>query len=375
MLNTTGFDITARDPGCSARCGVLQTAHGAVQTPVFMPVGTQATVKGIWPEQLADVGSQVVLANTYHLALRPGEALIRQQGGLHGFMNWQGPILTDSGGFQVFSLNSICKLNENGVIFRSHIDGALFDLTPERSMQIQNDLGADIIMAFDECPKLPCEAQVMRDSLQRTSRWLGRCVDAHHRPEQLLFGIVQGGLDGSLRKESLDLTLNYDLPGIAIGGLSVGESREERLAVLDQLQKELPDNRPHYLMGVGTPLDLVESVCMGIDMFDCVMPTRDGRHGIAYTSTGRVRIKNSEHKDSDLPLDADCSCPTCRSFSRAYLRHLFMAKEMLGSSALSLHNIAYYHHLMKRVRDAITKGEMHLLAKELYGHYITDDSS
>ncbi|MBF0246037.1 MAG: tRNA guanosine(34) transglycosylase Tgt [Planctomycetes bacterium] len=358
------FSVCHRDGATHARSGILKTTHGEVLTPVFMPVGTRGSVKGIWPGQLKEAGSSIILANTYHLALRPGAEEVARMGGLHSFCNWTGPMLTDSGGFQVFSLKNIRTLGEEGVSFRSHLDGALLELSPESAIRIQEDLGADIIMALDECPALPCEDRVMDASLERTARWLIRCKEAQVRGDQLLFGIVQGGVNGELRLKSLALTLKAELPGIAIGGLSVGESREARLAVLDTLAPALPESLPHYLMGVGTPLDLMESVARGIDMFDCVLPTRDGRHGLAFTSTGRLRIRNEEHRSSAAPLDDSCPCLCCRSFSRAYLRHLVMSGEALGSMALSLHNVSFYHTLMARARASIEKGNFGNLLEE-----------
>jgi queuine tRNA-ribosyltransferase len=364
------FDLLKEDELTHARLGRLKTAHGELETPLFMAVGTQGTVKGLWPSQLKEAGAGVVLGNTYHLALRPGSERVKRLGGLHKFMNWEGPMLTDSGGFQVFSLKTMRKISEEGVKFRSHIDGSPLELSPESSMQIQNELGADIIMAFDECPELPCDDSTMNDSLERTGRWLHRCRDAHRRDDQHLFGIVQGGLSDELRLKSLGLTEEVDLPGIAIGGLSVGESRQERLGVLENLAPHLPRTKARYLMGVGTPLDLVESVAQGIDMFDCVLPTREGRHGVAYTSKGKIRIKNQIHQDADEPLDPNCSCPTCQTYSRAYLRHLFVAGEFLGPMAMSLHNLSYYYHLMEQVRTSLKENRFGELLAEVQNLYL-----
>ncbi len=347
------FEILREQPGGFARCGRLHTAHGFVHTPVFMPVGTQGSVKGVWPEQLDAAGAEVLLANTYHLALRPGAERVEKLGGLHAFMGWPRALLTDSGGFQVFSLARLREIREEGIAFRSHLDGSSLFLSPEKSVEIQNRLGADIIMAFDECPALPCEEGPLSESVRRTARWLLRSKAAHRREDQLLFGIVQGGTHEGLRRESLERTLEADLPGLAIGGLAVGESREQRLAVLAFLAALLPRERPHYLMGVGTPLDLVESVALGIDMFDCVMPTRVGRHGVAFTSSGRLRLRNQAFESDGAPLDSACGGPCCSRFSRGYLRHLLMAGEPLGAMALSLHNIYYYTSLMARIRAAI----------------------
>lgn len=348
------FDIVSRSG--FARGGLLRTAHGEVQTPAFMPVATQGSVKGLWPDAVAGTGARMILCNAFHLALRPGADSVSRLGGLHRFISWGGSILTDSGGFQVFSLEALRKISEEGALFRSPVDGAPFMMTPEKSMEIQNLLGADVIMAFDECPALPCEKGKMTASLERTARWLGRCRDAHRRDDQLLFGIVQGGTDPELRALSLDLTEAFGLPGLAIGGLSVGESREERLSVLSALAPRLPADKPRYLMGVGTPLDLLEAVSFGIDMFDCVLPTRDGRHGVAYTDKGRMHLKNASNKEAETPLDPGCGCPCCRSFSRAYLRHLLMAGEHLGSMAVSAHNLHYYQNLMGRARQAVAGG-------------------
>ena len=364
------FKVLNKDSQSFARAGLLTTPHGDIETPTFMAVGTQGTVKGIWPSQLRDAGAGIVLGNTYHLALRPGAKLVEDHGGLHKFSDWHGPMLTDSGGFQVFSLKTMRKITEEGVKFRSHIDGSALELSPESSMKIQNQLGADIIMAFDECPELPCDDKAMNASLERTGRWLHRCKAAHARSDQALFGIVQGGLSSELRKKSLELTEEVDLPGIAIGGLSVGESRLERLDVLEALAPHMPLEKPHYLMGVGTPLDLIESVAQGVDMFDCVLPTREGRHGVAYTSRGKIRIKNQIHKESLEPLDPDCSCPACGSFTKSYLRHMFVAGEALGPMSLSIHNLTYYFKLMKEIREAIRENRFDALLKKIQDLYL-----
>lgn len=369
------FEVHHSDPGSFARVGTLTTPHGKIDTPTFMAVGTLASVKGIWPSQLRDAGAGIVLGNTYHLALRPGADLVEASGGLHKFCDWHGPMLTDSGGFQVFSLKTMRKITEEGVKFRSHIDGSALELSPETSMKIQNQLGADIIMAFDECPELPCDDKTMNASLERTGRWLHRCKAAHARDDQALFGIVQGGLNDELRQKSLELTEEVDLPGVAIGGLSVGETRLERLSVLQAMAPRLPKYKPHYLMGVGTPLDLVESVAQGVDMFDCVLPTREGRHGVAYTSKGKIRIKNQIHKDSQEPLDPDCACPACQSFSKAYLRHLFVAGEALGPMSLSLHNLTYYFKLMHEIRAAIRENRFAALLTHMQSLYLETNLS
>ena len=340
-----------------ARAATLQTHHGPIETPVFMAVGTRATVKTMTPEELTDNGCQVVLGNTYHLHLRPGEEIVKKMGGLHKFMNWSGPILTDSGGFQVFSLSKLRKISEKGVEFQSHIDGAKLFISPEKSMEIQMDLGADIIMAFDECPPYPCDEKTLVDSMDLTIRWLKRSKEAMTRKESLLFGIVQGGLSYDLRMQSLEKTLDVDLPGYALGGLSVGEPIEMMHDLVAQMGHKMPANKPRYLMGVGTPLDLVLAIDSGIDMFDCVMPTRVARNGTLFTSLGKISIKRAEYKEDPGPLDPNCQCYTCTHYSRSYLRHLFMTGEFLGSRLNTLHNLHYYFRLMKEARQSILKGE------------------
>ncbi len=351
------FDLMTSDVQSSARRGRWQTPHGVVETPAFMPVGTQASVKGLTPEQLRRVGVQKVLANTYHLALRPGPEVVADLGGLHGFMNWDGPILTDSGGFQVFSLASLRKMDDEKVVFKSHLDGSLLELSPERAMQIQELLGADCIMCLDECPPADAPREKIADAVERTTRWAARCRDAHQRSDQALFGIVQGATDRELRERSAAGLLPLDFPGYAIGGLSVGEPPEQMYATLDFTAPLLPTNKPRYLMGVGTPTDLLEAVCRGIDLFDCVMPTRNGRNGLAFTSQGPVRLRNLKHQRDSQPLDPQCACPCCTQFSRAYLRHLFMTGEMLGPVLVSWHNIAFYQDLLKGMRTAIEAGQ------------------
>lgn len=323
-----------------------------------MPVGTLATVKGLMPEQLRDVGVQMLLANTYHLALRPGAEIVAEMGGLHGFMNWDGPILTDSGGFQIFSLARLTKLDDDQVIFRSHIDGSLFELSPKEAMRIQELLGADCIMCLDECPPHDVDVPRMREAVDRTTKWAARCRDAHTREDQALFGIIQGGTDRALRERSAKGLLPLEFPGYAVGGLSVGEKPEEMYQTLDFTTPMLPTEKPRYLMGVGRPIDLIEAVIRGIDLFDCVMPTRNGRNASAFTSSGTVKMRNLKHQRDPAPLDAECDCPTCRQFSRAYLRHLFISGEMLGPILLSLHNIAYYQKLLRDLRKAIQDGKV-----------------
>lgn len=318
-----------------------------------MPVGTLATVKGLLPEQLRQAGAQMLLANTYHLALRPGAELVRDLGGLHRFMDWDGPILTDSGGFQVFSLAQMRKLDDDRVVFRSHIDGSLLELSPERAIAIQEDLGADCIMCLDECPPADEQYERLQVAVDRTSRWAQRCRDAQRRADQALFGIVQGGTDESLRTRSVAGLLPLDFPGYAVGGLSVGESPRQMYSTLDFTVPQLPRDRPRYLMGVGTPIDIIEAVCRGIDLFDCVMPTRNGRNAMAFTSRGPVRLRNAVHARDESALDDECDCTACHRFSRAYLRHLFVAKEMLGPILVSLHNTVFYQKLVRDLRIAV----------------------
>jgi queuine tRNA-ribosyltransferase len=323
-----------------------------------MPVGTRASVKAVTPGQVRDAGARIILANTYHLFLRPGADVVREAGGLHGFMRWDGPILTDSGGFQVFSLADSRKVSEDGVSFRSHIDGSEQTLTPEKSVEIQHSLGADIIMAFDECVAYPAERGYVEESVGRTSRWLGRCVEAHERAaasgKQALFGIMQGGMYGDLRARSAEGITSYDLPGYAIGGLSVGEPKNVMYGILDGCVRLLPEDRPRYLMGVGSPDDIFEAVARGVDMFDCVIPTREARHGNVMTARGRMNIKNARYERDYGTLDPGCDCYTCREgYTRAYLRHLFKAGEPLSATLLSIHNIRFLTRLMERIRDAI----------------------
>lgn len=336
-----------------ARRGTLMTAHGPVQTPVFMAVGTKATVKAMTPEELKDCGTQVVLGNTYHLHLRPGEKVIKNLGGLHRFMNWAGPILTDSGGFQVFSLSQLRVMSEEGVEFKSHLDGAKYFISPEKSMEIQMDLGSDIIMAFDECLKYPATPEQIQMSMDLTYRWLLRSKAAMTRKESLLFGIIQGGLSLEHRKKSLEQITSVDLPGYALGGFSVGEPMHLMHELLPTIAPMMPSQKPRYLMGVGTPLDLVIAVDAGIDMFDCVMPTRVARNGTLYTWQGKVSIKRQEYREDPSPLDPECDCYTCTNYSKAYLRHLFLSGEILGSRLNSIHNLYFYMKLMEKMRQAL----------------------
>jgi queuine tRNA-ribosyltransferase len=332
------------------------TPHGAVDTPAFMPVGTQATVKALTPAQLRETGTQIVLANTYHLMLRPGAETIATLGGLHHFAGWDGALLTDSGGFQVFSLTELRRIDDDGITFRSHVDGIMHRLTPESAIDIQQQLGADIIMCLDECPPLPSESSVLAAAVTRTVAWAQRCRAAHRRPQQALYGIVQGGLDEHLRRECLERMVAIGFDGYALGGLSVGEPPAEMHALLEAFAHELPADRPRYVMGVGTPLDLVRAVAAGIDQFDCVLPTRNGRKGYAFTSAGTLRLRNARHKLDAAPLDPACDCYCCRTFSRAYLRHLFMAEELLGGTLVSLHNLCFYQRLTGEMRAAIARG-------------------
>jgi len=353
-MNIGEFQVLKTDG--NARRGTLVTAHGEIQTPVFMAVGTKATVKAMTVEELKDCGTQVVLGNTYHLHLRPGEKLIQKLGGLHQFMNWQGPILTDSGGFQVFSLSKLRVMSEEGVEFRSHIDGAKYFISPEKSMEIQMDLGSDIIMAFDECLKYPATDEEIKKSMDLTHRWLLRSKEAMAKKDSLLFGIVQGGLKLEHRKYSLEQVTSVDLPGYALGGFSVGEPIELMHDLVKVIGPLMPMSKPRYLMGVGTPLDLILSIDSGIDMFDCVMPTRVARNGTLYTWQGKVSIKRNEYKEDKSPLDPECDCYTCRNYSRAYLRHLFLSGEILGSRLNTIHNLYFYMSLMKKAREAIEQG-------------------
>lgn len=356
------FRITAR--AGRARNGLLQTPHGLVHTPLFMPVGTLGSVKGISPQEIRDIGSQIVLANTYHLLLRPGPQRVKALGGLHRFAAYSGPWLTDSGGFQVMSLGHLRRISEEGVVFQSHINGDLIELSPEKSVAVQEALGADIIMAFDECPPYPASREYMKESIERTLRWLERCLKAKTRPDQALFAIAQGGIDLELRRISAEATVAFDAPGFAIGGLAVGEPKEAMYPAVELSTRILPESKPRYLMGVGHPEDLVASVALGIDMFDCVYPTRTGRFGYALVAEGRMNLKLTRHLDDPRPIDPECDCYACRHFSRAYLSHLIRAEEMLGLRMVSLHNLRYLHRLMEQARSAI--------AEKRYGEFARD---
>ena len=345
------FTVEARDG--RARAGRLVTPHGEVATPVFMPVGTAAAVKAVLHRDLAEIGARILLANTYHLMLRPGDALVASLGGLHGFTGWSGPFLTDSGGYQVFSLAALRKLDEEGVRFQSHIDGSEHLLSPERSIAVQQNLGADIAMAFDECPPGDAARDVVEAATARTTRWARRSSDAHTRADQWLFGIVQGGVHLDLRAESARALVELDFPGYAVGGLAVGEPKPGRDRVLEEVDALLPADRPRYLMGVGTPEDLIDGVARGIDMFDCVLPTRNARNGQLFTRHGRIAIRNARYRDDPRPPDPDCRCHTCRTASRAYLRHLHLAGEMTAATLMSLHNLFFYLDMMEGLRQSI----------------------
>ncbi|HLR89141.1 MAG TPA: tRNA guanosine(34) transglycosylase Tgt [Atopostipes sp.] len=359
MEHPIKYHLIKKEKHTGARLGKLETPHGTFETPMFMPVGTQATVKAMSPEELKKIGSGVILSNTYHLWLRPGSDLIEEAGGLHKFMNWDQGILTDSGGFQVFSLADSREITEEGVHFRSHLDGSKLFLTPEKSVQIQNELGADIIMSFDECPPFDESYDYMKKSIERTTRWAERGLEAHNNwDKQGLFGIVQGGGYKDLRlQHARDLT-SMDFSGYSIGGLSVGETHEEMYEVLDYLTPELPEDKTRYLMGVGTPAALIESVIRGVDIFDCVLPTRIARNGAAMTSQGRVVIKNAKFARDWSPLDPKCDCDTCQNYSKGYLRHLIKTNEILGMRLLSIHNLRFLIHLMEQVREAIREDNL-----------------
>ncbi|MDD2273383.1 MAG: tRNA guanosine(34) transglycosylase Tgt [Desulfuromonadaceae bacterium] len=347
------FSIIHRDSSSKARLGSLKTPHGEVETPIFMPVGTNATVKAMTPEDLLEVKAQIILANTYHLYLRPGHRLVEQMGGLHRFMNWDKPILTDSGGFQVFSLGELRKISEEGVKFQSHLDGSYHMLTPELATNIQEALGADVIMCFDECPPATADYHYVSRSLELTTRWARRCKDAHTRVGQQLFGIVQGGMHYDLRARSVEDLCSIGFDGYALGGLSVGEEKEQMYGVMECCSTLLPEDSPRYIMGIGSPEDLVEAVWHGYDMFDCVMPTRNARNGMLFTSQGRVNIKAKIYEDDAGPLDPACSCKVCKNYSRAYLRHLYRSGEILSSQLNTYHNLHFYLDLMRRIREAI----------------------
>ena len=364
------FTLEKKSSQCKARTGTIETNHGVIKTPVFMPVGTRATVKAMNNDELKSIGSQIILSNTYHLYLKPGQEIIRKADGLHKFMNWDRPILTDSGGFQVFSLSKTRKITEEGVQFRSHIDGSKHFISPEKSMEIQNDLGSDIMMAFDECVPYPASYEYTEDSMKRTLRWLKRCKDYHKNTDkQNLFGIIQGGMYKDLREYSAKNTIDFDLPGYAIGGLSVGEPRDLMIDLLDFTTDFMPENKPRYLMGVGTPDYLFEAVEHGVDMCDCVLPTRIARNGTALTSKGKLVVKNAKYKDYFSPLDENCDCYACKNHTRAYIRHLLNVDEILGARLLSIHNLRFLIKLMENIRKSIEEDRYLEFKDEFYRNY------
>ena len=372
MSETFGFRVAATDG--KARTGVISTPRGEIRTPAFMPVGTAATVKAMMPESVAATGADILLGNTYHLMLRPTAERIDRLGGLHRFMNWDKPILTDSGGFQVMSLTALRKLNEEGVRFKSHIDGSEHWLTPERSMEIQRLLGSDIVMCFDECPALPATEAEVAKSMRLSMRWAQRSRDAFgDRPGHALFGIMQGGVTQELREESAEALKAIGFDGYAIGGLAVGEGQAAMFGVLDYAPQTLPEDKPRYLMGVGKPDDIVGAVVRGVDMMDCVLPSRSGRTGQAWTRRGQVNIKNARHQDDPRPLDEDCTCPACRNYSRAYLHHVFRAQEIISSMLLTWHNLHYYQQLMAGLRDAIAAGRLDAFVAEFHARRAEGD--
>lgn len=383
-MSAVTFELLKTDTRTKARRGRVTTPHGVIETPIFMPVGTAATVKGMRPEEVKELGAQIILSNTYHLYLRPGHEIVKEAGGLHKFMNWDKPILTDSGGFQVFSLGTMRKITEEGVAFRSHIDGSKHMISPEKSIEIQHALGSDIMMAFDECAPYPADRRYVKDSLERTTRWLKRCKEYHEQyceehggesqilgegVNQSLFGIMQGGMYNDYRKQSAEEIVALDLPGYAIGGLSVGEPKEMMYEVMDECVDYLPKEKPRYLMGVGSPDCLFEGVERGIDMFDCVLPTRIARHGMAMTSQGKVNIKNAKYERDFTPLDPECDCYTCRNYSKAYLRHLYKSNELLSAMLMSNHNLHFLVKTMTNIRKAIDEDRFPEYKKEFFDAY------
>lgn len=358
------FRLIAADATTGARAGEFATPHGVAPTPMFMPCGTQATVKTLTPAHLREAGVGMLLCNAYHLALRPGAERVAEMGGLHRFMAWDGPILTDSGGFQVFSMSDLRRVTEGGVVFKSHLDGREIFLTPERVTEIENLLGPDVAMVLDECVAYPAEKPAVAAAMERTLGWAARCKAAHRRADQALFGIVQGGTWPDLRRESADRTVPLDFPGYAIGGLSVGEGHAIMAEMIAVTADRLPRNKPRYLMGVGRPEDILEGVALGVDLFDCVLPTRCGRNGLAFTSRGRVKMHNLGRRADSRPLDPECDCYACRTFSRAYLGHLFQSGETLGLTLLSLHNVRYYTRMMETMREAIIAGRFAQLLRD-----------
>jgi len=353
----SNFKLLSTDCGSAARLGLLTTAHGKVETPVFMPVGTAGAVKGTTPQQLKETGASIILANTYHLLLRPGVDTVEKIGGLHKLMGWNNPILTDSGGYQVFSLSPLAKIDDEGVEFASHIDGAKIYLNAEIATKIQNQLGADIIMCFDQCTPFPCDDTQLKQAVERTISWAKRCKQAHNKPDQLLFGIVQGGTDLPMREQCARELVELEFDGYAIGGLSVGEGHKDMIRTVSHTTPILPQDKPRYLMGVGTPEDIIAAIGAGVDMFDCVLPTRNGRNAFAFTKDGPVRLRNSAHINDTMPIEAGCDCYCCGNFSRASLRHFFNVGEMLGPILVSLHNLRFYQRLMAGARQAIKENK------------------
>ena len=365
-MSAITFTVLKKDTATAARLGSLTTPHGTIDTPIFMPVGTQATVKAMTPEELRETGTQIILANTYHLYLRPGHELIGRLGGLHRFMNWHGPILTDSGGFQVFSLGDLRKISEEGVRFRSHLDGSPHFITPEEAVRIQESLGSDIIMCFDECTPYPAEYDYVRTSMELTTRWARRCKEAHRREDQALFGIVQGGMHPELRERSAHDLQEIGFDGYALGGLSVGEEKALMHEMIEQCVPFLPPDQPRYVMGIGAPEDLIEGIAAGCDMFDCVMPTRNARNGMLFTSNGRINIKGAAYAEDTSPVDPRCTCYVCRNYSRAYLRHLYRSREILASRLNTWHNIHYFLNLMAEARQAIAAERFGQFRRDFY---------
>jgi len=363
------FQVVGRSPGSWARAGVIYTPHGEIPTPVFAPVGTQATVKSVSPRELLELGATLVLANTYHLYLRPGPEVVASLGGIHPFMGWEGPIMTDSGGFQVFSLEHLRRIDNEGVTFRSHLDGSEQHLTPERVIEVQEQLGADLILCLDICTPYPCSRGQSETDLRRTHRWAKRCLKAHTRSDQALFGILQGGTYADLREESARFFADLDFPGYAIGGLSVGESKEMMHQMLEVTVPLLPEDKPRHLLGVGSPEDLFECTALGIDIFDCALPTRIARNGSFLTRHGRLNIRNSQYTDDPAPIEEGCECYACQNFSRAYLRHLVMAKEILGVRLATIHNLHFMLNLMREIREAILRGDFEALKEEFLASY------
>lgn len=363
------FHVNYESPNTWARLGELHTPHGVIQTPVFMPVGTQATVKAMSPRELQEVGAHIILSNTYHLYLRPGHRLVEEAGGLHEFMGWNRSILTDSGGFQVFSLGELRKITEEGVAFRSHLDGSRHFISPEISMEIQMALGADIAMAFDECAPYPADYEYTKESMELTSRWARRCKASHKRKDQALFGIVQGGMYADLRKRSADDLVSLEFPGYGIGGLSVGEPKDLMYELLEVTVPRMPKEKPRYLMGVGSPDCLLEGVSRGIDMFDCVLPTRIARHGTVFTRNGTMAVRNAAYSQDFLPLDPDCDCYTCQNFSRAYIRHLLNTGEILGVRLTTIHNLRFLLRLMEEIRESIRQNTLPEFRKAFLRQY------